>query len=143
MFQFARYPSCAYVFTTRCSDVTRNELPHSGISGSKPVCGSPEHFVAGHALLRLFAPRHPPFALCSLTKTRCLAALNEDCLPARYAVIKDRAVRWDSPETLRPSREHRLCCAVRDHGAGHCVPFLRSHLAGAPPEGHKHRPQTC
>ena len=42
-------------------------LPHSGISGSTPACGSPELFAANHALLRLLAPRHPPCALSSLT----------------------------------------------------------------------------
>ena len=38
-------------------------LPHSDISGSVPVCGSPELFAAYHVLLRLRKPRHPPFAL--------------------------------------------------------------------------------
>ena len=38
-------------------------LPHSDISGSIPVCGSPELFAAYHVLLRLRKPRHPPFAL--------------------------------------------------------------------------------
>ena len=68
MFQFTWFPPSSYVFTAGCPDITRNELPHSGIPGSKPVCGSPEHFAAHRALLRPFAPRHPPFALCSLTK---------------------------------------------------------------------------
>ena len=38
-------------------------LPHSDISGSKPVCSSPELFAAYHVLLRLRKPRHPPYAL--------------------------------------------------------------------------------
>ncbi len=38
-------------------------LPHSDISGSIPVCKSPELFAAYHVLLRLRKPRHPPFAL--------------------------------------------------------------------------------
>ena len=42
-------------------------LPHSGISGSTPACGSPELIAANHALHRLLAPRHPPCALSSLT----------------------------------------------------------------------------
>jgi hypothetical protein len=42
-------------------------LPHSGIFGSKPVCGSPKLFAAYHALHRLLAPRHSPCALSSLT----------------------------------------------------------------------------
>ena len=42
-------------------------FPHSDILGSKPVCGSPGLFAAYHVLLRLLAPRHPPYALSSLT----------------------------------------------------------------------------
>ncbi|SRR5579883_1063638 len=42
-------------------------LPHSGISGSTPACGSPELIAANHALHRLLAPRHPSCALSSLT----------------------------------------------------------------------------
>ena len=38
-------------------------LPHSDISGSRPVCGSPELFAAYRVLLRHRKPRHPPFAL--------------------------------------------------------------------------------
>jgi hypothetical protein len=42
-------------------------FPHSDISGSKPACGSPKLFAACHVLHRLLAPRHPPYALSSLT----------------------------------------------------------------------------
>src|SRR5262245_56946237 len=42
-------------------------FPHSEIPGSKPVCGSPRRIAAYHVLLRLSAPRHPPFTLSSLT----------------------------------------------------------------------------
>ena len=38
-------------------------LPHSEISGSRPVCGSPELIAAYHVLHRHRKPRHPPFAL--------------------------------------------------------------------------------
>ena len=38
-------------------------FPHSDISGSFPVCRSPELFAAYHVLLRFRKPRHPPFAL--------------------------------------------------------------------------------
>ena len=49
-------------------------FPHSDIPGSKPACGSPRLFAACHVLLRLLAPRHPPYALSSLTikLTQCL-----------------------------------------------------------------------
>ena len=42
-------------------------FPHSDISGSTAVCASPELFAAYRVLLRLLVPRHPPYALISLT----------------------------------------------------------------------------
>ena len=45
-------------------------LPHSGIHGSKPAYDSPWHFAVNRALHRLLAPRHPPYALSSLTYYR-------------------------------------------------------------------------
>src|ERR1700691_2802945 len=45
----------------------RHGFPHSEIPGSKPACGSPRLIAASHVLLRLLAPRHPPYALSSLT----------------------------------------------------------------------------
>src|SRR5579872_23656 len=41
-------------------------FPHSEISGSGPVSGSPELIAAIHVLHRLWLPRHPPYAFCSL-----------------------------------------------------------------------------
>ena len=53
-------------------------FPHSEISGSTPVCGSPKLIAACHVLHRLFLPRHPPCALSSLliefTRTQHLPA---------------------------------------------------------------------
>ena len=43
-------------------------LPHSEIPGSKVICTSPRLIAAYHVLHRLLVPRHPPYALCSLTK---------------------------------------------------------------------------
>ena len=42
-------------------------FPHSDIPGSRPVCGFPGLFAAYHVLHRLLVPRHPPYALSSLT----------------------------------------------------------------------------
>ena len=47
----------------RVSVLQTDGLPHSDISGSIPVCSSPELFAAYHVLLRLLKPRHPPYAL--------------------------------------------------------------------------------
>jgi hypothetical protein len=42
-------------------------FPHSDIPGSRPVCDFPRLIAAYHVLHRLLAPRHPPYALSSLT----------------------------------------------------------------------------
>ena len=42
-------------------------MPHSEISGSQPVSGSPKLIAAVHVLHRLSLSRHPPCALSSLT----------------------------------------------------------------------------
>ncbi len=56
-----------YVFSRGYRGIIRGGLPHSEISGSKPVCGSPKLFAAYHVLHRLLTPRHSPYALSSLT----------------------------------------------------------------------------
>ena len=45
-------------------------FPHSEISGSKDICSSPKLIAAYHVFHRLLVPRHPPYALTCLTKTR-------------------------------------------------------------------------
>ena len=45
----------------------QDRFPYSEIPGSKPACGSPRLIAACHVLRRLLAPRHPPYALSSLT----------------------------------------------------------------------------
>ena len=67
MFQFPWLSLLPYGFRQQWPDITPARLPHSGIPGSMPVCGSPRLFAAYRALLRLLAPRHPPYALPSLT----------------------------------------------------------------------------
>src|SRR5438045_3939472 len=54
------------------SRIALEGLPHSEIFGSKPVCGSPKLIAAYHVLHRRPAPRHPPYALSSLTTTSAL-----------------------------------------------------------------------
>ena len=68
MFQFPRLPSPTYGFSRRLRGIIRAGLPHSGISGSTPVSGSPKLIAACYALHRPSAPRNPPYALKRLTK---------------------------------------------------------------------------
>ncbi len=60
-------------------------FPHSEIPGSKPVYGSPRLIAVSHVLHRLSAPRHPPYALSSLTTklTRLFSAPPDKVHPAR------------------------------------------------------------
>ena len=53
-------------FMCGCSPFQVSGLPHSDIPGSWDICSSPGLFAACHVLLRLAAPRHPPWTLFSL-----------------------------------------------------------------------------
>ena len=67
MFHFTRYRvSIPILFRMERFHITGIRLPHSEISGSKPVCGSPKLIAAYHVLHRLLAPRHSLYALNSL-----------------------------------------------------------------------------
>lgn len=59
MFQFPAFPILSDCFR-------RNMKSHSDISGSKPTCGSPEHYAACHILLRLIEPSPPSNSVRSL-----------------------------------------------------------------------------
>ena len=61
---FARTRLCIQRAVSR---LYRDWFPHSEILGSKPIAGSPRLIAGNHVLHRLLAPRHPPYALSSLT----------------------------------------------------------------------------
>ena len=69
MFQFRPFPTYAYFIQRTLTRSSRAGFPHSEISGSKPICGSPKLIAACHVLRRLLMPRHPPCALCRLTSS--------------------------------------------------------------------------
>jgi hypothetical protein len=58
----------AYVFSREFSDITLRGLPHSEIAGSQIISIYPTLIAGSHVLHRLLMPRHPPYALCNLTK---------------------------------------------------------------------------
>ena len=101
--------------------MSRRGLPHSGIPGSKPVCGSPGLFAAYHALHRLLAPRHSPYALSSLTTSvfeltliGCgLSALGLQLLPLRTNSISSHTACYlNAPKQDRDgiaSRRKAVC----------------------------------
>ena len=50
-------------------EVCSSRFPHSEISGSMDICSSPKLFAAYHVFHRLLVPRHPPYALISITNS--------------------------------------------------------------------------
>ena len=90
-----------YGFSDGRLGITPAGFPHSGILGSKPACGSPRLIAASHALHRFLAPRHPPFALSSLT-TNFFAYFGEHLLgytrESTYSVVKE--LRGQSRDSL-------------------------------------------
>src|SRR6267378_280190 len=85
------------------SRITLDGLPHSEIFGSKPVCGSPKLIAAYHVLHRRPAPRHPPYALSSLTTTSTLSEICSDLHSSRPRLHAGRCSRaYGALETEQP-----------------------------------------
>ena len=76
--------------------MTRDGLSHSEISGSKPVCDSPEHIAAYHVLHRLSLPSHSSWTLRSLT-TKTFTRLI--CITLYYIIVKEQLTCRDAYET--------------------------------------------
>ncbi len=103
-------------------------MPHSEISGSQPVSGSPKLIAAVHVLLRLSLSRHPPCALSSLTvslrhaskEKRCLVVCHFDPAVCVLAIASAIAVRGKRP----PRRRH-------PHQPSTSLAVLRGNLVGA------------
>ena len=81
-----------YGFSDGRLGITPAGFPHSGILGSKPACGSPRLIAASHALHRFLAPRHPPFALSSLTTNIRRTSLGYT-RESTYSIVKERAAK--------------------------------------------------
>ena len=62
-----RVPSAYLWIQYAVTEVFSARFPHSDISGSKDICSSPKLFAAYHVFHRLLVPRHPPYALISIT----------------------------------------------------------------------------
>lgn len=63
-----RVPLLTLWIGVRITEVCSVRFPHSEISGSMDICSSPKLFAAYHVFHRLLVPRHPPYALISITK---------------------------------------------------------------------------
>ena len=62
-----RVPFLKLCIGLRILEVCSSRFPHSEISGSMDICSSPKLFAAYHVFHRLLVPRHPPYALISIT----------------------------------------------------------------------------
>ena len=62
-----RVPSAQLCIHCTVTEVFSARFPHSEISGSMDICSSPKLFAAYHVFHRLLVPRHPPYALSSIT----------------------------------------------------------------------------
>ena len=67
-------------------EVFSSRFPHSDISGSQDICSSPKLFAAYHVFHRLLVPRHPPYALISITN-RCRKLCGSSDCSQRNACI--------------------------------------------------------
>ena len=74
-----RVPFLTLWIGVRILEVCSSRFPHSEISGSKDICSSPKLFAAYHVFHRLLVPRHPPYALISITNLLSSTGMN-DCL---------------------------------------------------------------
>ncbi len=67
MVHFPRLAASALCVQAALHEYCSCGFPHSEICGSQDACSSPQLIAACHVLHRLDVPRHPPFALSSLT----------------------------------------------------------------------------
>ena len=99
MFQFRRFPAYAYFVQRTLTEYCSAGFPHSVISGSKPMCGSPKLIAACHVLHRFLMPRHSPCALISLTSSPQTSYLSLPCkhessiIPLRLLSVQN-PLRW-------------------------------------------------
>ena len=100
MVHFPALSSPAYGFSRGYPGITLGGFPHSEISGSTPVCGSPKLIAAYRVLHRLLAPRHPPYALSSLTTLGCSTVDQASGRRGRSPAIAIPE-RRPAPKTLR------------------------------------------
>src|SRR5690606_2101177 len=106
MVHFPAWADMTYGFSHAYPGIGRDGFPHSEIDGSKPVCGSPSLIAAYHVLHRLLAPRHPPYALSSLTiRTRTVGLRRGGQGPAARASSLTPGTRSLIPDAARVGSE--------------------------------------
>ena len=86
MVQFPASAPCTVCVRVQVTTIQAVGLPHSDTRGSQDIGSSPRLFAANHVLLRLAAPRHPPWTLIRLTILFYRSL--------RYAVKKTKLTLW-------------------------------------------------
>ena len=80
----------------RILEVSSSGFPHSEISGSMGICPSPKLFAAYHVLHRLLVPRHPPYALISITKRFVLMGMRTPLHMYSVTCVGNRPIYFKS-----------------------------------------------
>ena len=116
----------SYFIRKRIARVCLAGLPHSEILGSKPACGSPRLIAAYRVLHRPRAPRHPPYALSSLT-------MNGHVSPSAFATLPDQLSKSFGSESrilssgpLRSGTEHPRTPLVENTGIEPVTSWLQT-----------------
>jgi hypothetical protein len=86
--------------------ITLHRLSDSEILGSVLVSGSPRLIAAAHVLHRLPAPRHPPYALCSLTVS--LRHTSEKCSQTQGSLQEPQETHYNSQIYLTTDFTYKL-----------------------------------
>ena len=81
-----RVPHVQLCIHCTLTEVSSAGFPHSDTSGSLDMCSSPKLFAAYHVFHRLLVPRHPPYALISITN-RCRKRCGSSDCSQRNACI--------------------------------------------------------
>ena len=97
-----RVPLLTLCIGVRILEVCSSGFPHSEISGSKDICSSPKLFAAYHVFHRLLVPRHPPYALSSITNLPLLTGWSKGhtCIALHALVISQFLYRLFSSDLV-------------------------------------------
>ena len=91
-----RVPFLKLCIGLRILEVCSSGFPHSDISGSKDICSSPKLFAAYHVFHRLLVPRHPPYALISITKRFVLTGMRTPLHMYSVTCVGNRPIFFES-----------------------------------------------
>ena len=91
MYHFPSFASQAYVFSLRYLRFTQAGFPIRKSPDQGLFSGSPRLIAAFYVLLRLLTPRHPPYALSSLTTIILSARILILSVLFPYSIVKEQS----------------------------------------------------